>query len=1011
MAAQRRGGSEPRDRFSLTTEDVVRIQQILGLSQDGVLSAETARAMQGYRDSPDWGRLDASSRTLLRRASAEWTALQSLQSKALPPHSVWIFYAGSAAAEADWVAELEPGQTIFWYHGRVPKAGANSLRIRRADTVLLMIEQEIVATGVLLADHSRRFVDRLGRYRRPVRIIEVHRPPFSRGAIEQEIGGRLVRQGSVHPTREPALSVINAMRAERSLSPLPLDSINLNGALLERPLEQDLAEEAPYILPDARTAAEMRWTGPAWEGDGPSPELIAEESSARSGAGEAKDFSAAFGAAEAASSSAGGPAAEEEAEEEEEEEEDDPSPLDIDARIPFVLDAPADSEDELDRGPFALFLAQRLHLIWCQLNGQAPDGEHLKTRSLPPDSDTFIAHVDSPWGGGKTTFANFVARVLDPRMEKLSPRHFLRSSLAPTASDEELPNIPLRDVFVPPWAKADPFRFADARRPWIVARYNAWRDQYVQPPWWQVFLTIHREIAREVRRDALADLRAAWDDPPRIEPAFAGFARWIGVIWERFAYQIWNSKLKTQLIVWGFVLLLGLGVWAFGAIDAVLEASLSKPKAGDTGGPTLDPKRVSDWIALGVAALAVGGASISTLITIVGQSLAPDLDFTAEHKQIGVEDPINRFRRSFNRILKATPRPALLIVDDLDRCEPKTVVEIMRGFQTIIRSPRLFVLLLGDRAWIENAHDVHHKDLSTLNVKEGEGGLGARFVQKVIQLSFRLPTMAPAARERLAQRILGETPREARAQLAQALREADAKLSPAVETSGSVREREAGVARVVDEVTQDLARSLPREQQAEAAELVQRLATARMVAAAGSDAAQQRSVFNAVTQLVGSLPNNPRQIKRIFMAFAVYEVVGRAYFRYQLTSEGPDGERRAQRWRQLAIWVTLAIEWPETWRAIARRPDLLTAAYASPARQKTAERHLLAEMPAVEHPQAKETLRRLRADRTLSALLSQRKDEPAGGAFAGTALEAEAVYEFNCIIWEPGFPTNQEDPP
>jgi hypothetical protein len=415
-----------------------------------------------------------------------------------------------------------------------------------------------------------------------------------------------------------------------------------------------------------------------------------------------------------------------------------------------------------------------------------------------------------------------------------------------------------------------------------------------------------------------------------------------------------------------------------------------------------EPKKASEWIALATAVLGLGGASLAALLTAVSQSLAPDLDFTAEHKQIGVQDPISRFRRTFDRILRATDRPVLLIVDDLDRCEPRTVVELLRGFQTIIRSPRLFVLLLGDRAWIENAHDVIHKDVG--GMREGEGGLGARFVQKVIQLSFRLPTIKAEARTRFARGVLGDAPGDARTeQVAEVLRKVDAEVSSIVGQGQSMGDREAQVALVLETARSELPEGLSEAETEAAVGLVETLANVKIVAAAGADTAQQRSVFNAVTRLVESLPNNPRQIKRIFMAFATYEVVGRIYFGYQLTPEGPDGERKARRWRQLAMWVTLAIEWPETWRAIARRPGVLDVAYAPAAARKKAEAALVKGLGEDEAKEVRATIERLRADRTLCALLSRTAGEVGDGDFAATAMDSEAVYEFNRIIWEPGF--------
>ena len=969
----------------------------LSLTVDGIVGPATLAAARVFIRLPAAGKLDATTRATLQRlidhapgAMAEGAADDFL----LP---VWIFFARDAEAEAEWVQGLVPGLTIFWIHGRAPRGGNYKLQVRAGDTVLLLVGQRLIASGVLLADDRQKFVDAQGRIRRPVRVIERYSEPIGRRALEAAAGQHLIRQGSVHPVSRAVLTALSALKS-RGTHELPYQSDTFRSVLNDRPLVEDVRTAAPYILPDADTARQIGWSGLVWSppaSEDPAPvprehrldiseevEVVDEAMLVDRVAEPAETFALHV-------THTNQPAA---------------AP-DIDAQIPFVLDAPADSEDELDRGPFALFLAQRLHLIWCQMNGHAPDSRGGRTRPLPAESDTFIAHVDSPWGGGKTTFANFIARVLDPRQERLSARHFLRSSLAPTTPDADLTDVKLDDVFVPPFARRDPDRWRQARRPWVIARYNAWRDQYVQPPWWQVFLTIHAAVAREVRGEAVAELRRAWAEPRARSwlTGAAGLGQWCIIGLQRFGYQIWNRKLKAQVWLWLCTGGLIAGLWGFGVVEWILQASVATPVA--TGAEKIEAKKVSDLLTLGVAILGLGGVSIATLFTVISQSISPDLDFTAEHKQIGVQDPISRFRRAFDRILRATDRPVLLIVDDLDRCEPKTVVELLRGFQTIVRSPRLFVLLLGDRAWIENAHDVHHKDLKDL--REGEEALGARFVQKMIQLSFRLPTMKPEARTRFARGVLGEGPGDpTTAKIAEVLRQVDAKVTIVVSDATSLGGKEAGVAQAVSEAKKALPAELTDGERKAAVTLVETVATGKLVAAAGADTAQQRTVFNAVTRLVDSLPNNPRQIKRIFMAFATYEVVGRAYFGYQLTAEGEDGDRKARRWRQLAMWVTLAIEWPETWRAIARRPLLLKVAYADRKTRKRDEGKLLGGLSELDRAATVAMLARLRSDRALIALLSGKPGPPTApdlDDFAQTAMEVAAVYEFNRIIWEPGF--------
>lgn len=1008
-----------RRPYELTRREVRRLQTFLNsqanvkLPEDGLLGQSTVEtAFEAYRSGvqvpPDilW--------LLQTVAMFHPNGGANLDVRAPP---VWIFYSNAIRSRGDWVDRLQTGDTIFWIHGRYPRGGSYKRRLRMADTVLLLVGQDFIGGGLLLADDSQTFVDRFGRLRRPVRVVDRLSTPLPRAPLEALLGRPLITQGAVHPLPPDALSWLEKQNWGSNYQ-LPYSFDLTEQALASRGLDQDVSTDDQLIRPDAETASQIGWGGTPWtEADLPSqPEIYPLLTTGASGPNEepetpdAEEFEESLheqghaqdrieatvvsGVATAAGTATVDAQAAAGSERKE------------DVQIPFVLDAPSEFEDELDRGRYALFLAQRLHLIWCQINGHAPGPDGKRMKPSKSDSDTFIAHVDSPWGGGKSTFANFIARVLDPRRETLTERHFLRTSLAATAQREELRKVNLKEVFAPPYALKEPDDWKGARRPWIVVRYNAWRDQYVQPPWWQLFLAIQKAVSEEIRRDIPA------------EESLTGPFRWLWVQANRIGYQLWNTKLQTQAWIWGFGALLLLILWWAGAVHFVLQHSVlgetdkathAAAQSGAKGlAPAVDPKEIAAWLALVVSALAFVGASLGTLVTVVSQSLSPDLDFTAEHKQIGVRDPIDRFRRTFQRIVEATPRPVLLIVDDLDRCEPKTVVEILRGFQTIIRSPRLFVLLLGDRAWIEAAHDVQHKDLETMS--STEGGLGSLYVQKVIQLSFRLPIMMDAARAAYARRVLGEADEDTAKEAAEVLRKAEAAAARVASNSLSVGEKEAAFEEVKSVAQDQLPDSLSDNQRAAVVSLLGTIVSAKAVAAAGADTESQRSVFNAITQLIDCLPSNPRQIKRIFMAFATYEQVGRSLYDYKVTEDGENGVHRAKRWRQLAMWVTLAVEWQETWRWIARRPDLLRLAYEAASEDfdpVALESAMIAELSEVEASKLRQTLRKLRQDLALRALLS---GKPRGNVkqesmeFALTSMEPEAVYEFNRIIWEPGFP-------
>jgi hypothetical protein len=100
-------------------------------------------------------------------------------------------------------------------------------------------------------------------------------------------------------------------------------------------------------------------------------------------------------------------------------------------------------------------------------------------------------------------------------------------------------------------------------------------------------------------------------------------------------------------------------------------------------------------------------------------------------------------------------------------------------------------------------------------------------------------------------------------------------------------------------------------------------------------------------------------------------------------------------------------------RTLARRPDLIDVALAKPPGKNKLQKKLLAEQSGDEERAIlTAVLHRLTYDYALARLLCvspNSNDMDAGSlqvaAFPETRLEAAARYDFNRIMWEPGFPT------
>jgi tetratricopeptide (TPR) repeat protein len=421
---------------------------------------------------------------------------------------------------------------------------------------------------------------------------------------------------------------------------------------------------------------------------------------------------------------------------------------DEEANTDFVLDDAEAEHDSLGRAVLAIGLARRLHKIWRNTNRAAAPADDARA--------AFVVHLDAPWGGGKTTFANFLARVLDPLPDGPgSGASFLA---------ERYPGADLGGIFLddPPADAAAVAALAAVpaaeRRPWAVVNFNAWQAEHCAPPWWVFYQAIRKGCATAV----LGEGSGAWrprlplDDKagPRARFGHAlslgaaragarlgGLARWAWLWAVEYGWRLFNPKIRALLgtaaaslvLLW---ILVHYHVW--GLIQTERGLGIG-------------------YILTNPVGLALTGLSSVTglwaLAALFTESIVPGTDTLAERLSLGGGDPFARFRRHFAHTMARVGRPVMVVVDDLDRCRPDFVVDLVRGIQTLLRSPRVTFLILGDRDWIERAFEAHHAAMKTVDVGP-EQTFGARFVEKAIQLSFILPALGGSGRVGYVRRVL-----------------------------------------------------------------------------------------------------------------------------------------------------------------------------------------------------------------------------------------------------------------
>lgn len=103
---------------------------------------------------------------------------------------------------------------------------------------------------------------------------------------------------------------------------------------------------------------------------------------------------------------------------------------------------------------------------------------------------------------------------------------------------------------------------------------------------------------------------------------------------------------------------------------------------------------------------------------------------------------IHKFRDEFKELLDAADIDQLVvIVDDLDRCLPKTAIETLEAIRLFLFVERTAFVIGADEAMIEYAVREHFPDLPQ---SSGPSNYARNYLEKLIQVPFRIPALGLA---------------------------------------------------------------------------------------------------------------------------------------------------------------------------------------------------------------------------------------------------------------------------
>ena len=127
--------------------------------------------------------------------------------------------------------------------------------------------------------------------------------------------------------------------------------------------------------------------------------------------------------------------------------------------------------------------------------------------------------------------------------------------------------------------------------------------------------------------------------------------------------------------------------------------------------------------------------NLTTLIESAG-------DFMKETQSGSAPEQMHGFRTEFEELLESADIDRLVVlVDDLDRCLPRTSIETLEAIRLFLFVPRAAFVIAADEGMIEYAVRQHFPDMP---VATGPGTYARNYLEKLIQVPFRLPSLGYA---------------------------------------------------------------------------------------------------------------------------------------------------------------------------------------------------------------------------------------------------------------------------
>lgn len=393
------------------------------------------------------------------------------------------------------------------------------------------------------------------------------------------------------------------------------------------------------------------------------------------------------------------------------------------------------------------------------------------------------------------------------------------------------------------------------KRSFLTVWFNAWKYDQEESLWAALALEILAQIRQQYN----------WRERARL---------WVTLNLKRLDRALlWRSALK--LLLYAMVIYL-LGAAVYGIAVLWLGTVPVGQYIGTVG-------------VLGfVAALYAAGKEVYDRIT------GPfDLKLSEYVREPNYKERVGflaEFEEDFARVIEVVTEggkwPLVVFIDDLDRCAPPKPAEIIEAINILLDAKHCVFVIGMDAQTVAGSIEAKYKDLKEcLSDSDDPGGLtlSQRFLEKIVQISFHIPTADPETIVSFVHTNLGA--------LARTTPEGSAQQE--ITEAEQLIKAEQRVGKTLEEAVQTVQADRPDLRQEAVVE-----ARREIVAHTFDDSEQVRS---AVCMAAPYLGYNPRKIKRFINIFRLEAFIAN---RRGLL------ESKAVQLDSLAKWIIVALRWP-----------------------------------------------------------------------------------------------------